>query len=499
MPGACWSLGYGCLRLRTPWLGPLAAGDGLVAVGAALLATLAERRLRPPEPEPQPGTAALAPPDPRLPPDDFPEPPAPGEREMGWLAAALAAASVIPLFDERGAHPLGRGRARCWRRCCCLCALARHGPLHALAAAILFNTTIVVALTRLQIASYAAYALPIGGSIAVLVQVYRDRLGFDAAARAVPPLAVGGVCALQVFQTPALLPAALLGAVGLLMLPAVAIAGANEVTCGSASACLAAGRGGAGLVRPRADTSASDVLVRLPRRMACGCLPAMSLLFALAARGAAARAAIAGSNSPLEILHARVRDGLALAAVTAAGGADPVAGARTHRRGAGAGQRGGDRALALRLAPRLPAGWPVMLAGAGAVGAYAYLRLRSGWMDGWQRWDGLMAVAGGLALVLVERLLRRANPPSDERRPRRREEDPGPLAVRGAEVRILATAITCLSAVAFLHRRRRPTRWPPRWRCCSSCCACARGHPIHGVLAVLYLNATWRCSCGTGT
>jgi hypothetical protein len=147
-------------------------------------------------------------------------------------------------------------------------------------------------------------------------------------------------------------------------------------------------------------------------------------------------------------------------------------------------------ALAVRLAPRLPAGWPLLLAGAGAGGAYVYLRLRSGWMDGWQRWDGLVAVGAAGALVPVERLLRRAGRPPDEPPPASAEDDPArwPFGVR--EVRTLATVLACLSAVALLHRQTPADALAPLLAALFFLLHARGGHPIHGVLAMLYLNAT---------
>ncbi len=484
--GAVLVAGYVALRLRTSWLGLLAAGDGLVAVGAALLATLAERRLRPPQPEPPPGAAAPPLPDPRLPPDDFPVPRAPGERELGWLATALAAASVFPVFQQ--SIPVHWGAVGPLLGSLLLLLRARQGgPTQALAAAALFNTTIVVALTRLQVASYAAYAVPIGGCAAIWVQIYRHRLGFDAAARAVPPLAVGGVCALQMFQTPALMPAALLGAVGLLMLPASRVW--RERSYLWIGLCCVAMAAVALVWLAPDDHSAPGMLARLSTVNGLRVLPALSLLVAAIAALMLARSD-RWVDSPLEILHDRVRDGLGVAAALTTAALifapvrSPIDVALALASVAATG------ALALRLAPRLPAGWPVLLAGAGATGAYAYLRLRSGWLDGWQHLDGFMAVAGGVLLVLVERLLRRASPASVQPATPGVEGDPDrwPFGVR--EVRILATAITCLSALAFLQPHTPAGALAPLLAALFFLLRIRAGHPIHGVLAVVYLNAT---------
>jgi hypothetical protein len=194
-------------------------------------------------------------------------------------------------------------------------------------------------------------------------------------------------------------------------------------------------------------------------------------------------------DRPLEILHDRVRAGLGLAAAlsTAALIFAPVRGPVDVALALASVAATG--ALALRLAPRLPAGWPVLLAGAGATGAYIYLRLRSGWLDGWQRLDGLMAVAGGVVLVLIERLLRRARPASVQPATDGLEHSElWPLGVR--EVRILATAITCLSALAFLQRQTPAAPVAPLLAVLFFLLRMRAGHPIHGVLAMVYLNAT---------
>jgi hypothetical protein len=346
--GAALVGAYVALRLRTSWLGLLAAGDGLVAVGAALLATLAERRLRPPQPAPPPGAAAPPLPDPRLPPDDFPVSRAPGERELGWLATALAAASVFPVFQQ--SIPIHWGVVGPLLGSLLLLGRARQGgPTQALAAAALFSTTIAVALTRLQVVSHAAYAVPIGGSVAIWVQVYRYRLGIDAMARAVPPLAVGGVCALQMFQAPSLVPAALLGAVGLLMLPASRLWRERSYLW-IGLCCVATGRGGDVLAhcrRPPLRTRPAGPAVRGER--------VARLAGAVTAggrdRGADARAQRSLGRPPAGD-PARPRARWAGPGGGAEhGGADLRAGARPRRCGAGAGQRGCHRSAGAAAGP----------------------------------------------------------------------------------------------------------------------------------------------------
>jgi hypothetical protein len=218
-------------------------------------------------------------------------------------------------------------------------------------------------------------------------------------------------------------------------------------------------------------------------------LPALSLLVVAIAALMLARSD-RWVDSPLEILHDRVRDGLGLAAAltTAALIFAPVRGPIDVALALASVAATG--ALALRLAPRLPAGWPVLLAGAGATGAYAYLRLRSGWLDRWQHLDGVMAVAGGVLLVLVEWLLRRARPASIQPATPGLEGDPDqwPFGVR--EVRFLATAITCLSAVAFLQPQTPAGAVAPLLAVLFFLLRMRAGHPIHGLLAVVYLNAT---------
>jgi hypothetical protein len=218
-------------------------------------------------------------------------------------------------------------------------------------------------------------------------------------------------------------------------------------------------------------------------------LPVLSLL-AVGASALLLSRSDRAVDQPLEIQLARVRSGLVLAALLAAAALtlQPVRGPIDVALALASVAATG--ALAVRLAPRLPAGWPLLLAGAGAVGAYAYLRLRSGWMDDWQRWDGLMAVGAAATLVPVERLVRRAGCPAGEPPVAPAEDDPGrwPFGVR--DVRTLATALACLSAVAFLHRQSPADALAPLLAALFFLLRARGGHPIHGVLALLYLNAT---------
>jgi hypothetical protein len=74
--------------------------------------------------------------------------------------------------------------------------------------------------------------------------------------------------------------------------------------------------------------------------------------------------------------------------------------------------------LALVIAFHARAGWPFYVAESALAAAYAYLRLRTPWLDGLGDWDGFVACVGGLLGLGAERALRgvRAGLGADESR-----------------------------------------------------------------------------------
>ena len=479
--------GYLFLRLRTEWLEGLQGWDALVAVAAAVLITASERLVRGPAAFAD-GAEWAAPQGPADFPADFPQELPVTVQVARLVAGVLAALSAVSLFQRSGqiwpVAPLSAAllfllRAR------------TGGPINAAVALVLFNATAVLFLLDHGVALLGTQALPIGASLAVLMHFYRERLGFDDTVRALPPLVVGGLCTFDALESGGLGATAALGGVGLALLPLSRLWRQRShlwiglLCLAIAGVAVATGRDGwEAAARALQDVSAVTVYRLIP-------------LIALLASAAAAGLLWQGPRLltvPPETVRTLVRDILAVAALATAATMALGPGGTAIDRGLALLCLAVVTGLALWLALRDRSGWPLSLVVGAPALAYVYLRVRTGWLDGLQGWDPLVAVAGGFLLAALERPLWAADPVAvSEPAPPQAPQDDLPFGVR--EVRIVSSLMTCLAALAFIDLLDQVDRRPlaalaPLLAALFFVLRLRAGGPVAGLLAAVFLNTT---------
>jgi hypothetical protein len=348
---------------------------------------------------------------------------------------------------------------------------AIHGVLTLLA----FATTVVTLLARADFASPVTYALPISAAAAVFLHVYRDHLGHEEnALRVVPPLVATVACLYEAFTSTGLGRDLVALAVGLVLIVMsrrwIQI---SHLVLGCACVLLA----GVDLLRDRsigASVAAGDPFRIIP--LVAIVVAAMGMLVI--------RIGPRLFVDPAEFRPPVVRACLALA--TLALGltlvVGPVAGVLDVALAACALAAVAGLALYFAFFERL--GWPLLVAGATPVLAFTYLRARTDWLDQLHRWDALVAIAAGLLLLGVERLVCRAGgTPVDLELA---APDEVPFGV--AEIRLGTAFVMCLSAVAFLDLHGPVDAIGPVLAALFFLRRARRETPIYGVLALLFLN-----------
>jgi hypothetical protein len=177
LAGGVPALAFGYLRARTTWLDPMQHWDALAAVVAGVLIGLLERAVRR-------ATGVPVRPGPFETPDQVPF----AVPEIRFVSAFVVALSAIAFLDLHApSDAIGPVLA-------ILFFLRRssvESPIYGVLTVVFLDTTICLFLANFKVVSPTLYAWPIGISVAVLLHVYRESLGDEAAAlRTLPPLAV---------------------------------------------------------------------------------------------------------------------------------------------------------------------------------------------------------------------------------------------------------------------------------------------------------------------
>jgi hypothetical protein len=473
-------LAYLYTRLRTDWLAPLAGWDAAAALVGVLLALAVEVRLRLDARDPEQLEH-----DPLF--DDLLLPPWPGLRQTQWTGIVFAALAVVAFGETR---PLAYALPSLAVAAILLArALAGGHAAYGIGGLLLVNAVIVRALSDARIDYLACYALPLAASAALLMHAYRERHRINDGVRILPPLTAAVVAGIEAFDSPDLAPPVLLTALGVLLLPLSRIFRLrSHLWLGLG--CLAAGGLALALHSERlsallaAGVSAELVMRLLPL------LSVFTILGGLALISPRLTAFNLFPEVPLEVLHARARDCLALAALIAGvcAGIGPILtplDAIAHLLALA-----GVIVLGVRAGLGDHKSWALLLAGGTLVVVYVYLRSRTSFLDGLHGFDALAAVAIGSLMRLLELPLRRREaetpgvlPPLDEDGP-----DSWPFGVR--QVRLLSRSITSLAAVAFLDLHAPIDTLGPLLAAVSFAMYGRAGAAVDHVLAALFANIT---------